>query len=445
MLSRTGDTLRVELENRFWKAGPDRLRYRTTATAPILDVPTRRLRGFGLLSGRQWRVLPLQYDAAAEGREANVMPGNAMTRLQTDTLVTEVLVLGPVTLLSAFEDTTPHYFVLKANAQPLELVSRVISRTAANGSQTLVTINNYREQLRLFLQPDCPAVASGWGSLAYTPAALTRLLSTYNQACLGAPVVRPAKSARRPAVRLDGGVVLGGGPGTGSFANAQSTGLVGLVTGDFQQATLEQAHLAAVKRRQLTPAAGLYLDVLMPGRTLAVHGEAQLALGNSSSHTVNTGFASFPTKTYAFKQGTQLSLLAGLRVFGAAGKGSLLAGGGVLLTRTGFQDAAVTYPQGIQRTYKGTGLPDRRDFTMPAGLDGFYLEAGYRRGRLQGSLAWRRQTSTTSVTDVSTISSVIFNKNTNQVISSSNYAYVYRLSQLQLTVGYRLSPDTDQE
>jgi hypothetical protein len=179
LVQANGDTVRGEVENGFWEDAPTTLRFRQQTAAPIQNRPTRTLRGFGLSSGRQWRAQILTYDAAAESRRDFVQPDAPRTRLVTDTLLTEVLLNGPIGLTVAFRGSSPHYFVQRAGQPPLELVNRVYSRTGSNGRQMLSTVNNYREQLRMYLQPECPGVADRWDRLRFEPGALRDLLVAY--------------------------------------------------------------------------------------------------------------------------------------------------------------------------------------------------------------------------------------------------------------------------
>ncbi|QJX46225.1 hypothetical protein HMJ29_04430 [Hymenobacter taeanensis] len=450
LVRQAGDTLRGTIENEFWEDAPRELRFRSQPTAAIMNVSTRSLRGFGLSSGRQWRAQVLSYDAAAESRRTYVQRDAPRTRMVTDTLLTELLLDGPLSLTVAFRSTSPHYFVQRAGQAPLELVNRVYSRTNADGREILSQVNNFREQLRLYLQPECPAVAQRWNQLRFEAASLRTFLVAYKTECLGLPALKPEPGAQ-PAVtgagkmRLEVGVLAGA-----SFVNSHFSKPSYITTdvnypgpgANLEDVNLEQAYLSGAQlERGVRPVAGAYLDALFPGRRFALHLEGQVRRRSQYTAAFSTNQATYPTKTYTVGARTLPSVALGFRLFRPVGLGQVVAGAGLALQYNSSLPSRVDFPDASQREFRGLRLPDARVLVNSNSQFAPYAELGYRRGRLTGTLNWRYFSDT--VEDPSTINRVLYNRDNNTIAAVNTTLYSYRTQQFQLNVAYRLNRNTD--
>ncbi|SNC75778.1 hypothetical protein SAMN06265337_3050 [Hymenobacter gelipurpurascens] len=448
----SGDTVRGELENGFWEEAPASLRFREQPTGPIQTWPTRSLQSFGLRNGRRWRAQVLTYDAAAESRRDFVRPDAPRTRLVTDTLLTEVLLDGPLGLSVAFQSTTPHYFVQRAGQPPLELVNRLFLRTNAEGRQMLSTANDFREQLRQYLQPDCPAASQGLSRLRFEAGALREYLSAYAVACLGQPASVAKVAAAQPAqkgsgLRLEAGVFLGGSFTSSRFTDPSDAFLKldepSSPTQAIAQADLERPYLNNQHVEQtVRPMVGGYLDALFPGRRFSVHAEGQVRSRSRSTATLSTGQSAYPTKTYTFGSALVPTVALGFRVLRPVGLGQLLAGAGAAAQLNSALSPQIDFPGGSARQFQGKALPDIRVMETTQTQIGPYLELGYRRGRFTGTVNWRYFSD--FARDLSTISSVVYASSDNQLLAINTTTYRYRTQQVQLQVAYRLNRNTDQ-
>lgn len=447
-----GDTLRGELENGFWEEAPTSLRFRTSATAGIQTWPTRSLQGFGFSSGRTWRAQLLTYDAAAESRRDFVRPDAPRTNLVTDTLLTEVLLDGAVGLSAAFQGSTPHFFVQRSGQPPLELVSRLYLRTNTEGRQMLSAVNDFREQLRHYLHPECPAVAQRLSRLRFEAGPLRDYLSAYAAACLGqsegvAQVATAQPTTTGSGLRLEAGVFLGGVFTSSRFTNPSDAVLTlaepSSPTQAIEQAALERPYLNNQSLEQsVRPVVGGYLDVLFPGRRFAIHAEGQIRSRSSYTATFSTGQPAYPTKTYMFGSALVPTVGLGFRVMRPIALGQLLAGAGAAAQLTSALSPRIEFPGGAARQFQGKTLPDIRVLETTQTQLGPYLEVGYRRGRLTGTVNWRYFSD--FARDLSTIRSVVYTSSDNTLLSVNTTTYRYRTQQVQLQVAYRLNRNTDQ-
>ena len=180
MLS-AGDTLRGEVENLFWSDPPAAVRFRPAPAAPLVTYPARQLGGFGLASGRVLRREVVPLDRAAQV-QLSKLPAGLVQRQQPDTVLADVLVDGPATLLEVKLDDVKHFLIRRAAQPYLELVERRYLQQAANGTTRTVDGNNYRGQLLRYFT-DCPAAVEATGKAPYTAEGITRVVQAYNAQC----------------------------------------------------------------------------------------------------------------------------------------------------------------------------------------------------------------------------------------------------------------------
>ena len=139
----TGDTLRGEIENEFWEQPPTFIRFRAAAGSPSELLKPRQLRAVSFINGRYFRHEVLLLDHAAETRLQDLVRGNAVA-MQSDTLLAEVLLTGPVELLRVALPGAVHYEVRRPGQPPLRLSERQYLGENDRGGWSVMDGNNYR-------------------------------------------------------------------------------------------------------------------------------------------------------------------------------------------------------------------------------------------------------------------------------------------------------------
>jgi hypothetical protein len=244
-----GDTLRGEVENSYWKEAPASIRYRASAGQPITTYRAQQLRAVSFPQGRYFRreVLPFPtLDAATSG--AGTASGS-----QPDSLLAEVLVDGPATLMRVVKAGTAHFYVRRTGQPVVEMSARRVQRKNAQGQLVLVDGNDYRNQLSLYFI-DCPTASQAVAKAKFTADGLTSVVQAYNQDCspsrqAGRNLLLQAAPRRRTS--LQGGVLLGA---------------------RYNYIQTDKACLDC----QLHPWAGFYADLFQPSRRTALYGELSL-------------------------------------------------------------------------------------------------------------------------------------------------------------------------
>ena len=273
----SGDTLRGEVENSFWEEPPKFVRFRRAAAIPSEVFKPYQLRAFGLAGGRYFRYEALPIDHAAENRVEYLHRGNAPD-VRVDSLLAEVLVEGPVSLLRVGRLSSAHFLVLGAGRPVLDLSAHQYLRQTPTGAWQRTDGNNYRGLLGLYFA-NCPAAFTVIQSAPFTPVGLAAVVQAYNQSC--SPAQRPGRSwltQARPTrrVALQGGV-LGGL--RYNRVESNSAAPIDLVTG------------ACVDCR-IHPYAGLFAELLQPSRADALYGELSFSpfvgTGTESVYTSGT-------------------------------------------------------------------------------------------------------------------------------------------------------------
>lgn len=442
-----GDTVRGELENAYWQDAPTTIRFRPQGQTDLQILPTRSLQAFGLSGVRDWRTQYLTYDAAAESNPSYLQTDAPRTRFVADTLVTEVLVQGPITMLAAFRGTTPHYFLLRDGQKPLELVDRRYQYTGPDGRHYLSRVNDYREQLRAFL-PTCPEVEPRISKLPYDEKAIIRLVQQYNTTCLGQPMAATQTTADKPKgqnrVRLDWGVQAGAAYTNTTAKDGKSAdNLYVSINGQkqYEVLPLEKRYLSNAKLEQgLRPIVGLYADVLFPGRRLALHTEGSYRKMRDYQQEFATGQAGYPSKTYRLS-GSQTNLQIGIRMLRPLPTGQFLAGLGLAMSFNALKENESAYPGATNLTYNGTPLRRSVQLDYPHEQVGLYAEAGYRWQRMTATLSWRYQEGL--LDDRTAIESVVVEKTTNALNLYRTREYSLRSHQAVLNLAFRLNKNTD--
>ncbi|RAK66688.1 hypothetical protein DLM85_10735 [Hymenobacter edaphi] len=427
-----GDTLRGEVENAFWTDPPKAVRFRPAATAPVVSYRAVQLRAVQLASGRLLRreLLPIDYSAS---KNPNQMFYGLVIRQRPDSLLADVLVEGPATLLSVVWGQVQHFFVRREQQPYLEMTER---RYLDNngGVVSLRDGNNYQGQLGLYFG-DCAAAVAATNQAKFTATDLIGVVQTYNQQC--SAVRQPGRrieveAPKASRVKLQVGPLLGVRYTSMRLRAAGAPGL--------EAQTLAGQQLDG--RLHLQP--GLYFDLLDGGRRLAAH-----------------------TALYAYRVGRQVEVAApdgsaqwrgtldwrataavwqvGLRGLLPVGPHyTLLAGAGAEIAQYWAQAARLRYGTGTATTRLATGgvavlteQPFQLGFArtkMP------YLEVGIRRQRLTALLTGRIY-GKQHYYDPLVVAAL---QNPAGQVYSLGHSYTARTLSAALVLSYQLNRDTDQ-
>ncbi|GAA3991588.1 hypothetical protein GCM10022407_40010 [Hymenobacter antarcticus] len=374
VVTTAGDTLRGELQNRFWQSPPTEVAFRPAADAPTRLFPRRSLRVFRLDGGRYFRaeVLPLDRNASTN---VNSLSMRLSYNQHPDSLLAEVLVDGPVPLLRAVVDNVTHFFVRRPGQPYLELAERkYLARS--NGRQNVVDANNYKAQLSVYFE-DCPAAVTAANAAPFSAKGLAAVVQAFAvQSTAGKQAGAEFVALARPnrPIAVNAGVLVGSVFNPLRLNNNE--------TGE-EEPLFDGVNLDG----RLHALGGAYVDVLLPGRKWAVHGEGVLnSYGRRGTFAVPGGAA-----TYAW-YGTRVDVRLGPRyAFVQQPTHELFAGAGLNMNFTTSSESEARYgngPVGTTRlTSRNVRLPTQSGFIgVPSSGLGLYVEAGLRRGRFTLSL-----------------------------------------------------------
>lgn len=393
----SGDTLRGEVENSFWVKPPTFIRFRRTPESPPELFKPRQLRSVSFAGGRYFRYLPLPLDQAAETR-LDRLPKGRYPNIQVDTLLAEVLVDGPLSLLRVVLPGSTHYVLYQPGQTALDLSAQQYLRQTDAGSWAIVEGNNYLNQLdRYFSQ--CPEALKAAQKVPFTAKALAAVVQAYNETCTAAR--QPGRSwlsqaSPRRRVALQGGVLAGV-----RYNRLQSES--GYVRGE------------ECSDCQVHPLGGLYADLFQPSRTMALYGELSLSTFRSQySGLYATGPVSYAYGTYTYKAWLATARF-GLRLFFP------LPHEQQWLVGVGYETS---------RSFHST-------FSTPTGLPLSSEVVAYARPTLLPNLGlgWRSQRLTLSLDG-----QLYRNRDTDTALSSSFFGSSFAL---RFGVAYRLSHNPD--
>ncbi|OGX88036.1 hypothetical protein BEN47_09790 [Hymenobacter lapidarius] len=252
-----GDTLRGEIENGFWVESPTFIRYRPTPASPAEIFKPRQLRAVSFTNGRFFRYEALPIDYAADTRLERIA-NRSLPDVRIDSLLAEVLVEGPATLLRVVRPGSTHYLLLRPDRATLDLSARKYMRKSENGTMTVVEGNNYRGQLSVFFK-DCPVASSIAQTAAFTANGLATVAQAYNETC--SPGRQPGRSwlqqaMPRRAVAWQGGVLLGTRYNRLRYPSELDGSCIDC---------------------RVRPFGGFYMEILQPGRAFAFYSELSLS------------------------------------------------------------------------------------------------------------------------------------------------------------------------
>lgn len=372
VVTAAGDTLRGEIENRFWQAPPESVLFRPAPDVPGRTYLRRQLRAFRLEGGRYFRAEVVPLDRGAR-TQVNGLPQRLVVNQRSDSLLVEVLVDGAVPLLRVVIDGVTHYLVRRPGRPYLELTERKYL-VFADGRERVVNANNYQSQLTVYFG-DCPAAVAAAKTAAYTFRDLAALVQVFSVQCtVGRQPGREYLALARPhrPFAFNGGLLAGGAYNRLSLKLEDEVG--------EEEPLLRNLNLDG----RLHPLAGLYLDVLLPGRRWAGHGEASFSTyGRRGTRSLAGGAGSYTW------YGTLLNTRLGARYVLQQTPGrELFVGSGLNFNISTGNESQQQYGTGNSRvTTRNVRVPTRASFVGPLPLDaGLYLEAGARWNRLTLSL-----------------------------------------------------------
>lgn len=277
-----GDTLRGEIENNFWVEPPEFIHFRRTAAdVPELLQP-RQLRAVSFTGGRYFSYQVLALDHAATTQLSDLPRGN-VPRIEIDSVLAEVLLAGPVSLLRVELPGSTHYVLQRPGQLPVELAGRRYLRESPDGGWRVTEGNNYRDQLRLYFR-DCPAAATAAAKAPYTVAGLVAVAQAYATTCTEAR--QPASSWLELARPRRRGALQAGVLGGVRYHRIEST---------------YYAYAGTCTDCRPHPFGGLYAELLQPSRTAAFYGELSLStFRNRGADSFRDQFGEYTYKPFEY-------------------------------------------------------------------------------------------------------------------------------------------------
>ncbi|TGE09914.1 hypothetical protein [Hymenobacter fodinae] len=353
----TGDTLRGEIQNDFWEEPPSEIRFRR-GTEDLIYMAAD-LQSVCLSKSRLLRSALVPIDRFAQVRVDRLTRGTPKRQL-LEVVLADVWVDGPASLLGITIDASKHFFVRREQQPYLEMAER-LCLTERNGRQYIADANNYHAQLLQYFG-DCPSAVKMAATASFTAKDLTRVVQTYNQECsaarhLGTEAI--TEQVPRPKAAMLVGLTAG-----------LRYNSLRLSTSPMQQPTLGNDALKGLNddgRSHLQ--LGTYLDLVLPGRRLALHTAVVGALyGRRGSITLPSQYA-LRTGVYDWR-GLNAAFQFGLRgLLPVAPNLRVLVGFGYEIN-TFWRTKSYTnlnptyYGQEFLYGFRGTALP--------------YMEAGFR-------------------------------------------------------------------
>ncbi|GGE98316.1 hypothetical protein [Hymenobacter cavernae] len=350
-----GDTLRGEVENEFWEEPPTAVRFRKAPDERLQSFPAGQLRSVCLSTGRLLRRELLPIDRYAEVRLQYLTTGVPHKQVP-ESVLADVLVEGPASLLGIIINETKHFFVRREGQPYLEMAERHYL-ASQNGQMNVFDGNDYKSQLLVYFG-DCESAVKASETVPFTAEGLKKVVQAYNLQCsakrqAGQEVIPDKLQRARVAVRA--GVLAGMRYNSLRFSESNNPeNTLGGLNADGR------AHLQG----------GGYVDVVNAGRRLALHSSL---LVSSFGNRKPVAFAATPTVSAGSFEwhGTHVYLQFGLRGFIPVGSSyQIMLGGGYELNTFWNQTSVLYFGSGhsdFLYGFNGTPLP--------------YLETGLSRGR----------------------------------------------------------------
>ncbi|GAB3837142.1 hypothetical protein GCM10028821_36850 [Hymenobacter jeollabukensis] len=433
VLSR-GDTLRGEVENAFWTDPPKTVRFRPAATAAVASYRAAQLRAVQLTSGRLLRreLLPIDYSAV---KHASQLGYGLIIRQQPDSVLADVLVEGPATLLSVVWGQVQHFFVRREQRPWLEMTERrYLDNNVPN--VRIRDGNNYQGQLGLYFGDCTPALTAARQAKFVAPD-IIGVVQAYNERCSatrqpGRRIEVEAPKASR--VKLQVGPLLG----------MRYTSMLVRATdpAGVEPRTLDGQQLDG----RLHPQPGLYFDLLDGGRRLAVH-TALYAYQVGRKVDIAAPDGSAQWRGTLDWRATATVWQVGLRGLLPVGTHyTLLAGAGAEISQYWARGATLRYGSGATTSRPAAGgVSVRTEQPFQLGFASTkmpYVEVGIRRERLTVLLTGRIYGKEYYHDPL--VVATLHNQSQGGRVYSLGYDYTARTISAALVVSYQLNRDTDQ-
>jgi len=389
-----GDTVRGEIENAFWEDPPVVVRFRASASTRLILYPAQQLRCVALTTrGRLLRREFLPIDRNAE-TALHRLPTSIVHNPQPDSVLADVYIEGPATLLGITLSNVHHFYVRREARSYLEMADYKYLM-AQNGITVIKDGNDFRGQLLSYFS-DCAPAIQVILKAPFTAAGLKAVVQAYNKQCsatqqVGQETMAHLTSSTKAVIRLG----VAGGVRYNSMSFIQPNNATLLLNGlDLDG----KPHMQG----------GMYLDVVGPGRRLGLHTVLLASRFGNQNPVYVTGGSRIGTDNFEWR-GLLVSFQGGLRGFIPVGQhSSVLFGSGYEINRFLNTTSRITY--------SSQAYPFLSGFTgsfIP------YLEAGLNRQRLTLTLNGR-------------------------LYQKQYYEYfVLRPWSLSLMLGYRLNADSD--
>jgi hypothetical protein len=239
----------------------------------------RQLKSVSFDGGRYFRYEALPVDHAAETQVDRLTRGYR-ANIRTDSILAEVLVDGTATLFRVGTHGSTHFLIKSPDQPVLDLAERSYIRQNNKGSWVVANGNNYQGQLQLYFR-SCPAAARSAQRAPFTVEGLAVVVQAYNETCSS---VRTIGLDRTPVAKPRRQVAFQGGIMAGLRYNKIPD-------------RLSNECLDCVLR----PNAGLYAEVLLPGRRTAFYGELSLGgFSNQGKYVAETIYDRQSNPTYIY-------------------------------------------------------------------------------------------------------------------------------------------------
>ena len=413
-----GDTLRGEVENAFWSDPPDKVRFRPTVSAPPTTYTSQQLSSVALQSGRLLRREALPLDRSAQVQLSRLTHG-LQHQQRLDSVLADVLVIGPATLLEVKLDDVKHFLVRRETQPYIELAERLY----LSGENKIVDGNNYHNQLLLYFN-DCPAAVAVSAKTPFTTAGIISVVQEYNRQCSN---TKQAGQEWESSEKARSKVALQVGPILGVRYNSlrlHRQNPIGVET-----ATLDGVNLYGKLRGQV----GFYADAVLPGRRIALH--TALLYSRYGNTTKIAGPGGVGTEGTVDSRGSVATLYIGLRRLYVLEHYQLVAGAGL----------EVPYYWENAYTIRYNLYGNRPSFT--SFYAGFaqswvpYVEGGIKRNRMTISLLARRYGKEIIQDDLVVRAVTLSADGTSSY--TERYNYTGRTWSVALALAYQLNTNTD--
>lgn len=372
VVTSAGDTLRGQIENRFWQAPPENIVFRAAPTATAQTYLSSQVRAFRLESGRFFRAEVVPLDRGARTQTSN-LPQRLVINSQPESILAEVLVDGPVTLLRAVPDGVTHYFVQRPGKPYMELTERKYL-SVVGGREVIMDANNYRAQLGMYFG-DCPAAVEAAGKSSYTAKSLVAVVQAFSTQCSldkKAATEYLGKGKSAGPLALNAGLLGGGSYHLQRLKTSSEV--------DEEAPLLDGLNVDG----KLHPVGGVYLDVLLPGRKWVGHSELTFStFGRRGVFALAGGAGSYTW------HGTTLDGRLGARyMFSQQPARAYFAGAGINLNFTTSFESGAQFGAGSSRvTARNVRVRTQSAFLGGPEFNASpYLEVGVRRSRFTFTL-----------------------------------------------------------